>query len=915
MKTSSLSRREKLLLTLLTSTLVFSASFSYGAVNQNKVDAIMKMITDGWAKFSEIPVSGQSKSERTQYFEKVDAGLWDAVEMLAVVRNNIRSLMGLSPAYTADDIVGSILGSVIGGVGGNTGTTTNPPTWGPGPVLSSFLPFMNNCPSDVQPFWVFDIRVRRIEYSGPTNIARAPNGKPIVIAFSVPKDYTTKDLATFPSIRITHQDGLHDWTSVGMSVSTNPCANKPIKNSTNDGYGRWTFSLYTSDDTRRPLASYVIIPGQMNYITLFPEADTPPADWEVQPTQWGTMVHYTNANKPRATGGFEIAWYGTIDAVRVGTMDFQRFQPGLPTTFPTGSTPHLVGNGGGIVPAVTVPGPVASSFVPFVNNCPADVGISAGWNIRTPLMRFASSAWNLLTARTGKPIVIALDVPKGYTTVWTTQAPNAGIGQYQSSYSVWEVSVSISTSSCIAWGDFIYQWQNYQFFTPDDPRSKDSYYDANRLIIIPGQVNYITVRERSTQRAAGDNMWGITIDYLNSANNWWNPDMTDTSLRQIVISNSNFSPFTAWIRRTFPTGSTPHLVGTGGGTSTPPVVTPPPVAVVTNPIANYPIPAPCPSGTVLNQELMGVNNGQWIRRYAKAAGHVYKLRIDEEDGAGNGVVQTGPYLGNSMINVKISPYPCDFVTLAEEKKYHDGRISVAPVIATWWNNIVVPPGTTVWACTSMAISNNFDYKIGSAFANPNLATLWATCTLLKWVTYYVNITPTYAELQMGWCGNGCSYDLMDRGNQRPTTLRQPWWGNISSLSPLISSQNVEALRQAVVRDYATRGVNMDGLTNTALGGTAIVPPVGASGGPVIVREGPWERIEDIWCPPTLTGATDGLQILYPNGYNYSNQGNTYWNVKDYQKPTDISLPAICTTGKKFVKHGMTATCYLYECKN
>ncbi len=47
MKTALLSRREKLLLTLLSSTLLFSFSFSYGAVNSNKVDAIMEMITKG----------------------------------------------------------------------------------------------------------------------------------------------------------------------------------------------------------------------------------------------------------------------------------------------------------------------------------------------------------------------------------------------------------------------------------------------------------------------------------------------------------------------------------------------------------------------------------------------------------------------------------------------------------------------------------------------------------------------------------------------------------------------------------------------------------------------------------------------------------------------------------------------------
>lgn len=106
-------------------------------------------------------------------------------------------------------------------------------------------------------------------------------------------------------------------------------------------------------------------------------------------------------------------------------------------------------------------------------------------------------------------------------------------------------------------------------------------------------------------------------------------------------------------------------------------------------------------------------------------------------------------------------------------------------------------------------------------------------------------------------------------------------------------------------------MNTDGLTNTALGGTAVTPPVGTGGGPVVVREGPWERIEDIFCPDTLAN----LRASYPNTYNYYNQGNTFWNVKNYLTPTDSSLPTSCTTGAKFVKHGMQATCYVYECKN
>ncbi len=59
MKPSLLSRREKLLLGLLCSSMVFSLSFSfsYGAVNQTKVDSIMKMISDAGAKFSDVIAS------------------------------------------------------------------------------------------------------------------------------------------------------------------------------------------------------------------------------------------------------------------------------------------------------------------------------------------------------------------------------------------------------------------------------------------------------------------------------------------------------------------------------------------------------------------------------------------------------------------------------------------------------------------------------------------------------------------------------------------------------------------------------------------------------------------------------------------------------------------------------------------
>lgn len=87
-------------------------------------------------------------------------------------------------------------------------------------------------------------------------------------------------------------------------------------------------------------------------------------------------------------------------------------------------------------------------------------------------------------------------------------------------------------------------------------------------------------------------------------------------------------------------------------------------------------------------------------------------------------------------------------------------------------------------------------------------------------------------------GNGCNgtyacnYVFQDYGNQKITPSRPQLWSIYNTyeeflvykLKANISSENAESLRQKVVSDYATRGVNTDGLTNTALGGTAVTPP-------------------------------------------------------------------------------------------
>lgn len=90
MKTSSLSRREKLLLGLLSSTLIFSASFSYGAVNSSKVDAIMQTITNAGNAFT-------TQTDRDTYYQRVYTGLADAVALLITVQNNVGAMIGTAP--------------------------------------------------------------------------------------------------------------------------------------------------------------------------------------------------------------------------------------------------------------------------------------------------------------------------------------------------------------------------------------------------------------------------------------------------------------------------------------------------------------------------------------------------------------------------------------------------------------------------------------------------------------------------------------------------------------------------------------------------------------------------------------------------------------------------------------------------
>ena len=142
MKTSSsLSRREKLLLGLLTSTLVFSASFSYGAVNQSKVDSIMQTITNAGNAFS-------SQTDRDTYYQRVYSGLADAVALLVTVQNNVGAMIGTPPVDVPP---------VSSGNPPLPSTTSNPnPALPPSPSASSLVDW-SNCKLHTAPDEVVNI--------------------------------------------------------------------------------------------------------------------------------------------------------------------------------------------------------------------------------------------------------------------------------------------------------------------------------------------------------------------------------------------------------------------------------------------------------------------------------------------------------------------------------------------------------------------------------------------------------------------------------------------------------------------------------------------------------------------------------------------------------------------------------------
>ena len=104
-----------------------------------------------------------------------------------------------------------------------------------------------------------------------------------------------------------------------------------------------------------------------------------------------------------------------------------------------------------------------------------------------------------------------------------------------------------------------------------------------------------------------------------------------------------------------------------------------------------------------------------------------------EDGAGNGAVEWVDAPPERIMQAgRISPYPCDFVTAEEEKKFFNGTMRVSATLSSWWDSITPAP-TANGACTSVSIGGSIQYKIGSSFESPiyGLANPQATCTLQR----------------------------------------------------------------------------------------------------------------------------------------------------------------------------------------
>lgn len=174
--------------------------------------------------------------------------------------------------------------------------------------------------------------------------------------------------------------------------------------------------------------------------------------------------------------------------------------------------------------------------------------------------------------------------------------------------------------------------------------------------------------------------------------------------------------------------------------------------------------------------------------------HVYRFITTTPDPTNTlGRVEWGDYQSPGFINVKVSPYPCDFATEAELTSAH----GTDPV---HWN------GTWGAKCGGEGISGYVSYYMeGTTPVSGH-----DKCKLKPGVVYYVNISaiPT---------GNG-AYDLIDRGIDSNTT--RPMWGIYKTyedyvakqFTPNVSSQNPESLRQKVVNDYKTTGKNTDTVT-------------------------------------------------------------------------------------------------------
>lgn len=170
---------------------------------------------------------------------------------------------------------------------------------------------------------------------------------------------------------------------------------------------------------------------------------------------------------------------------------------------PTRKTPAVVG------------GTYNSTNSNYTNLCSVGQKPNGGFDIRNNTVAWNKDLGNLITVQRGKPIVLAVVVPAGYTTVGVTNVPNIQTGD-DASVSSNVMNIEVSTSPCSGSArDGIIDSAMRQLYTKDDPRAQGS-------ALVPGQVNYIMVWSIPSNGDKNTN-WSTSIQYKN-----WNGTVATT---------------------------------------------------------------------------------------------------------------------------------------------------------------------------------------------------------------------------------------------------------------------------------------------------------------------------------------------------------------------------------------------------